>query len=232
MPVTISENLKQSLQKLVRDFSCSHLNSTDDGIDYLHFRVEHLLDLVLRCNEVYDVNNSTILLIKQAAILTRNSSFEESSTGYKAPKGKHCHRGRPSYIITKAQLEYYLENNFSIPMIANMICVSKSTVKRRMRKFNLSVLDTYSNIGNEELSHKIKQLISKHPNSGYRRMHSLLMSEGIKVSKSRIRVTMQKVDPEGVLTRAMQLTTVCRRQFKVPGPLALWHIDGHHKLIR
>ena len=69
------------------------------------------------------------------------------------------------------------------------------------------MLDTYSNIDNEELSHKIKQLISKHPNSGYRRMHSLLMSEGIKVSVSRICVTMQKVDPEGVLTRAMQLTT-------------------------
>lgn len=63
-------------------------------------------------------------------------------------------------------------------------------------------------------------------------MHGFLISEGIKVSKRRIQESMHKVDPEGVLMRALQLTTINRRKYQVPGILSLWHIDGHHKLIR
>ena len=43
---------------------------------------------------------------------------------------------------------------------------------------------------------------------------------------------MHRVDPEGVLMRALQLTTINRRKYQVPGILSLWHIDKHHKLIR
>lgn len=41
---------------------------------------------------------------------------------------------------------------------------------------------------------------------------------------------MQRVDPQGVAVRWLRLTP--RRQYNVSGPLALWHIDGNHKLIR
>ena len=32
--------------------------------------------------------------------------------------------------------------------------------------------------------------------------------------------------------RALELRTFPRRKYHVPGPLALWHVDGNHKLIR
>eukprot|EP00794_Sanderia_malayensis_P000934 gene934-244_t len=113
-----------------------------------------------------------------------------------------------------------------------MISTSVSTVKRRLRHFNLSIGQTYSQINDEELESKIKGLIKKNPNAGYRRMQSLLIAEDIKVLERRIRQSMRRVDPEGVLTRALQITTTARRQYKVPGILTLWHLDGHHKLIR
>lgn len=32
--------------------------------------------------------------------------------------------------------------------------------------------------------------------------------------------------------RRLRLHVLRRRQYSVPGPNALWHIDGNHKLIR
>ena len=46
----------------------------------------------------------------------------------------------------------------------------------------------------------------------------------------RVRESMQRVDPQGVAVSWLRLTP--RRQYSVSGPLALWHIDVNHKLIR
>ena len=39
-----------------------------------------------------------------------------------------------------------------------------------------------------------------------------------------------RVDPYGVQNRFRQLLK--RRQYSVPMPFSLWHLDGNHKLIR
>ena len=41
---------------------------------------------------------------------------------------------------------------------------------------------------------------------------------------------MIRVDPINVSMRRMRV--IHRRTYNVPGPNALWHIDGHHSLIR
>jgi len=43
---------------------------------------------------------------------------------------------------------------------------------------------------------------------------------------------MVEVDPEVIFSRSMQRPVLLRRKYCVPGSLALWHIDGNHKLIR
>ena len=63
-------------------------------------------------------------------------------------------------------------------------------------------------------------------------MKGFLMSKGFKVQWARIRDSMWRVDPTGLVLRTTQLNTVRRRKYSVPGTLALWHIDGNHKLIR
>ena len=59
-------------------------------------------------------------------------------------------------------------------------------------------------------------------------MTGFLLSRGIKVQQERIRGSMCRVDPEGVLIRSLELSTVNRRRYHVYAPLALWHIDGNH----
>ena len=52
--------------------------------------------------------------------------------------------GRPSFDIPCDQLQYLIDNRFSVPQIAQLLGVSVSTVRRRMSLYNLSICATYS----------------------------------------------------------------------------------------
>jgi hypothetical protein len=57
-----------------------------------------------------------------------------------------------------------------------------------------------------------------------------LQGDGLIVQRSRVRSSLQRVDPLGCAKR--KLKQVKRRSYNVQGPNALWHVDGNHKLIR
>ena len=152
--------------------------------------------------------------------------------GYSPKKVYSGCRGRPSFDIPKEQIELFLEYNFSLPQISEMLGVSLSTVTRRLKDYGLSVTQTYSTISNTELDEITQQLVSEFPNCGYRRMIGFLQARGINVQQIRVREAMKRSDPEGVLLRSLQLTPISRRVYNVISPLALWHLGGHHKLIR
>ena len=141
-------------------------------------------------------------------------------------------RGRPSYIIPREQLLFFIENRFTIADIACMCGISERTVKRRFQDFGLSISATYSIITDAELQEIVRNILTEFPNCGYKRMTGFLSSRGFRVQQERIRKAMQTVDPEGIILRTLQLNVVNRRHYSVYSPLALWHIDTHHKLIR
>jgi hypothetical protein len=69
-----------------------------------------------------------------------------------------------------------------------------------------------------------------HPHSGQVITLGYLNSIGIHVQRYRIRGSIARVDPLGSLLHRHQPIT--RRRYSVAGPNSLWHIDGHHSLIR
>lgn len=145
----------------------------------------------------------------------------------------HCRsrgRGRPKLEIRRDQLEYLLNIGFSCPKIAAIIGVSLSTIRRRMTEYDLSVTGLYSTITDDELDTIVREIKLNFPNCGYRLMKGHLLQEGHRISQMRIRDVLHRVDPDGVALR--WASTVQRRKYTVASPLALWHIDGNHKLIR
>ena len=62
-------------------------------------------------------------------------------------------------------------------------------------------------------------------------MKGFLSQRGYTVQQERIRESMRRIDPEGVLLRGLQMRVIDRRHYRVPDQ-CLWHIDGNHKLIR
>ncbi len=63
-----------------------------------------------------------------------------------------------------------------------------------------------------------------------RLMTGHLAREGIIIPRAKLRASIHRVDP--INTALRRSFVVRRRVYSVPGPSAVWHIDGHHKLIR
>ena len=138
--------------------------------------------------------------------------------------------GRPKFEISKDQLEYLVEYELKTPDIAKALGVSVSTIKRRLREFNISSRATLTEISDHDLDSVVRSIHTEFPNAGYRRVLSQLILRGIKVPQRRVRESMQRTDADGVAIRWLSITP--RAVYCVSGPLALWHIDGNHKLIR
>ena len=85
-------------------------------------------------------------------------------------------------------------------------------------------------MSDEALDDIVKSIKEQHPAVGEKMMRGHLAAKGIHVQRSRMRLSLQRVDSEGIAVR--RLFTVQRRRYSVPAPNYLWHIDGTHKLIR
>ncbi|XP_056620080.1 uncharacterized protein LOC130434140 isoform X2 [Triplophysa dalaica] len=141
-------------------------------------------------------------------------------------------RGCPYWDISPEQLEYLLEFNFTVKQIAQMFCVSYRTIRRRMSEYGLSVKMYYSDITDEDLRQLVCHFIRECPDSGIKRVSGYLNSVGLRVQRSRVMETLRTVDPVGTICRGLGINIIQRRVYSVPAPMALWHIDGNHKLIR
>ena len=139
-------------------------------------------------------------------------------------------RGRPRFEIGSEQLQFLVENHFTVPQISRLLGVSCRTVERRLGEYGISIRATYANITDTELKGLVAEIQHAHPFCGNRQMRGHLLSRGFRVQQHRIREAQREIDPEGSILR--RLHTINRRTYKVAGPKCLWHMDGNHKLIR
>ena len=73
----------------------------------------------------------------------------------------------------------------------------------------------------------IRDFKSQFPNVGEAVLKGHLESKGIHVQRAKIREAIWAVSGHHELR-----PPICRRSYSVPGPNALWHIDGNHQMIR
>lgn len=114
--------------------------------------------------------------------------------------------------------------------MSQLLGVSQRTVKYRLQEFGISLSAKYSGIPDEELDVQVESIIQHLPKAGMKTVQGYLRSRGICVQRYRLRSSLQRCDPNRQELRRM--TCIRRRRYSVPSPLALWHIDGNHKLIR
>lgn len=138
--------------------------------------------------------------------------------------------GRPQILLSGEQIECLRNIGFTWNTISVMLCVSRTTLWRRCQELGLNCSTTYSDITDRELDSIMRDLITSYPNSGLIILRGHLKRMGIQVQRERARQSMIRVDPINVCMRRMKV--IQRRSYNVPGPNALWHIDGHHSLIR
>ena len=139
-------------------------------------------------------------------------------------------RGRPLIHIPEEQLALLLSFNFSPGRIADMLQCSAKTVSRRIVEFGLEEMRQYSTLSDSQLDEITAEFVHNNPNSGQISYDGFLRGRGLHIQRNRIRSSLLRVDPRGVRTRFRQ--ALPRREYRVPMPNSLWHIDGHHKLVR
>ena len=220
----------RTLDLIIRQLSEARYN--EDTVDFVIYRLDQLLTVVSQGIIIYSVDE-TLLHILTSALKSLEDSLNIPSKYIEVTFKKPNNVGRPPFELPSETLLSFLEKGFSQKEIGVMIGVSTRTVRRRIIEFDLRKdCPRFSQIDDVELDTAIGKIIKDFPNTGVRRLKGYLLADGMKVTWERVRSALWRVDPEGVLNRSIQSSLVVRRTYCVPGTLALWHVDGHHKLIR
>lgn len=212
---------------------CIDQQPADGNYDFALYRLDQLLHLTLQSQETWPslMPDNIIILLSNAHNMLHESANQAEEVYLDVDK--KAKPGRPPFKIPKETLELYLAYGFSKTKIAEMIGVSFKTISRRMEEFGIKQsFEKHSKINDSELDSQVEEVFKEFPNCGIRRMRGFLASRGLRIQWERIRESMWRVDPAGIILRSLQLNVVRRRRYSVAGPLALWHMDGNHKLIR
>lgn len=123
-------------------------------------------------------------------------------------------------------LDFYRELSLSWEDVARNESISIKWLRAWRKKYNY--VDEFNDIDDAQLDEVVSSIIRDHPLRGEVMTMSCLRVEGIRVTRQRLRDSMDRVDPIGRESRRHK--SVKRRVHSVPGPHHLWHIDGYHKL--
>ncbi len=137
--------------------------------------------------------------------------------------------GRPLLDVNLDQVELLRDAGYTWQDIADSLHISRQTLWRRLRERNVDTR-RYTNISDHTLDRIISGIQVEHPHIGHSLMQGYLLGIGIHVQRYRLRASLTRMDNMQRSLRWHQRLT--RREYRVPGPNALWHIDGHHSLIR
>ena len=139
--------------------------------------------------------------------------------------------GRPPISIDPSFLRNAMSSHRKIKQktLATVLCIHARTLRRHTRQMGIQT-HHFSRITDSELDVLVREYRRRKPSSGLRYIRGWLFSHGIRVQKERVRLSVIRVN--GLHQRLQYHEVIDRRDYEVPRPHALWHMDGHHKLIR
>ena len=140
-------------------------------------------------------------------------------------------RGRPSLHVEPEVLKEALSSGrrISISALARAIGVHRHTIRKHLDIHNIPQ-PAYSTITDEDLDTLLLAYKELKPASGYRYAMGFLLDHGLRVQRERVKASLRRID--GLRHVLRNHAAIDRRVYVVPYPNYLWHIDGHHKLIR
>lgn len=167
--------------------------------------------------------------ITRVAHIVRNLVVDLNEVEDEAQRQVRRCRGRPEIAITQPELQNLLELQFTQVEISKLYGCFPRTI-RRILSYGLEEFVRFSDINDHDLDTLVSRFVATFPNAGQNTLAGYLQSCNLHVQRQRIRNSMTRVDPLGIERRICGI--LHRREYRVKGPNSLWHIDGHHKLIR
>ena len=138
-------------------------------------------------------------------------------------------RGRPRIVINLDRIELLRSCGYTWTQVANALQVGRTTLWRCLRDAGVQMC-RYIDISDDELDTIVRDIQRENPNCGQQLICGYLRDRGINVQRHRLRESVARTDPLRRMVRWHQV--VSRRTYSVERSNSLWHIDGHHSLIR
>lgn len=217
-------NTRQLLLRRIQGIERSITNtpSRDDSERYLRE-----LETIRRHAENLPNTNDIVDNIDLNINLVRNI-IDTDNTGL---------RNEERVRVDPVRLRYLVENGCNPTEIGRDGLLGRvmhpNTVRNHSRKNGIKFSrQLFTTLSNDELRPIIRQINEQSPNTGILGMLSHLRSKTppILLQRARCCVLMRLIDPQGTAARWAQ--AIRRRQYSVPTPNSLWHIDTNHALIR
>jgi hypothetical protein len=114
-----------------------------------------------------------------------------------------------------------------LTQLAQTLGVHRNTLYHHMKQHG--VVRQYSALSNQDLDNLVKIFKRRKPDSGLCYVIGFLRAHGFRVQRRRVVSSVKRVD--GLGSRLRERKVIKRKKYKVQRPNALWHVDGHHKLI-
>ncbi|KAF5347492.1 hypothetical protein D9758_015069 [Tetrapyrgos nigripes] len=141
-------------------------------------------------------------------------------------------RGRPRKVPIYEVLKdaFASHRGISQSEMADVLGIHRNTLSRYLKQYNINS-HKFSNISDSDLDTIVRDFRVHHPQAGVRYLRSHLRNNhSLRIQRLRVQESIDRVDPLGQVLR--HYTATRRRRYKVSRPNALWHMDGHHKLIK
>ena len=133
--------------------------------------------------------------------------------------------GRPKYVIDREQLKVLRSLRLTWQEISQFLGgISVKTLQRRAKEYGIT---RFSTIADNELDEIVRNCLEDFPRAGEVMLRGHLVSLDLHVPRQRLRRSLERLGFRNSMPPA-----ITRRTYSVPGPNALWHADGNHKLIR
>jgi hypothetical protein len=138
-------------------------------------------------------------------------------------------RGRPKKVIDPEFLRTAMDpkKHTLRAKLARDLGISSKTLKKRLDEASISYGDT--DISDDALDNIVRAFRESKPQVGLSYVVGHVREQGLRIPTRRIRMSMLRTG--GLASVFRNPTRIPRRQYRVPRPNALWHLDGHHKLI-
>jgi hypothetical protein len=162
--------------------------------------------------------------------------FSRSTDDVTVPQPIHLahtgKRGRPRKNVNPKVLHEAFQKERRIPVnvLASILGINQKTLQTRIKEMNID--SGFSLITNDKLDELVREYHQENPAGGrsyiigrLRAVHSL------RIQRDRVIDSVNRIDRLGQGMRQHIGKKKERKRYDVPRPNALWHIDGHHKLI-
>ena len=111
-------------------------NLDSDSQESVFYRVETLYNTVVRFDGVLGFDGNINIVSQLREVRDVLSSHNLSFPSHVAERIFTGQRGRPKYTLPREQLEFLVEQRFSVAQISKLLGVSPRTVERRLSEYS------------------------------------------------------------------------------------------------